>query len=287
MRKPSFVNSIMTALVVVPLLASCGGSVNSSPVVVVDPNGLLLPDCQDGQLIGVNADKTLTCVSALSGMLKPDPCLPGTQALSSVTDSVTGLNTLTCVNKGSGTNDVTTTARIMNATTKINDLQTQVTTITTGGGSRGKYLGPAALQVNDPAKMRTESAGAIYNNDLEGARAASKQCEATYSTGAHMCSPFEIYESILVGDVLKGTADVGPLVVYMEAWIPPTNVAAVGAEPDAGLSESCGAHTYPTADRAWRNTFFTFAAPAGSAVRVAKFDASIGCSTRTPIACCK
>src|SRR4051812_14124631 len=102
MPKASFVSLFKTALVAIPLIASCDGNVNISPMVVVDPSGLMLPDCQDGQLIGVNSDKTLTCVTALSGMLKPPNCKLGTQVLTSLKDSVTGIVTLSCIDKGSG-----------------------------------------------------------------------------------------------------------------------------------------------------------------------------------------
>ncbi len=86
MRKQSIVNSFKTALVALPLLASCGGNVGTAQV-LVDPNGLMLPDCQDGQLIGVNPDKSLTCVSALSGMLAPPTC-GANQALTSMKNTV-------------------------------------------------------------------------------------------------------------------------------------------------------------------------------------------------------
>lgn len=274
MRKQSIVNSFKTALVALPLLASCGGNVGTAQV-LVDPNGLMLPDCQDGQLIGVNPDKSLTCVSALSGMLAPPTC-GANQALTSMKNTGTGKNELSCVNKGSGLNDVTTQTRITKAMTDVTNLQTMVTQITSGGGTRSRYVGPSTATSNGDIKAP---------GSLEGIRAGQSLCQTDYGTNSHVCTPFEIYESVVVGDVLNGTADVGPLMVYMEAWVPP--FAAGGSEPSAGLSENCGGHTYLTGDRRWHNTFFTFNAPTGSTVRVPKFDAGVSCNTAVRLACCK
>ena len=276
MRMQSIVNSFKTALVALPLLASCGGSVGTAQV-LVDPNGLMLPDCQDGQLIGVNPDKSLTCVSALSGMLAPPTCLPGTQALTSMKDAATGKIVLSCVTKGSGANDVTTSTRITKAQTDVNNLQTMVNQITSGGGTRSRYVG-ASTATSD---------GDVKTGTLEGIRAAAQLCTTDFGAGAHVCTPFEIYESVIVGDVLDGNTNVGPLMVYMEAWVPP--FAAGGTEPTAGLSENCGGHTYRTGDRKWHNTFFTFAAPpgGGSTTRVPRFDAGQSCASIVKLACCK
>lgn len=279
MRKPSFVNSFKTALVVVPLLASCGGSVNTSPMVVVDPNGLMLPDCQEGQLVGVDANQNLTCVSAVSGMLTPPNCLPGTQALTSTKDAM-GNNVLSCVNKGSGMNDVTTSTRISTAVTKVTNLQSTVTMITVGGGTRAKYIGPSTNTTDGILA----AAGSIH-----GARAADLICSTDYNipgVNAHMCTPFEIYESLVIGDKLnQQSAVVGPLMVYMESWRLPYGTGT--SEPTAGLIENCGAGTYDTGDHIWQNTVFTFAAPTGSSVKVAKFDETKSCHTQYQIACCK
>lgn len=276
MRKPSFVNSFKTALLVVPLLASCGSNVNTSPVVVVDPNGLLLPDCQDGQLIGVNADQTLTCVTALSGMLKRPNCPAGTHALTSLKDSVTGQNSLSCIEKGSGANDASTTTRINNASTSITNLQTKVTMITSGGGTRAKYLGPSTNTSN----------GAVISGTVMGEHAANLVCEASYpgNTGAHLCSPFEIYESILIGDKLtQASVDPGPLMVHMQGWIQ----LAGATESTTGPNENCGSQTYPTGHKVWKNTIFNFAAPVGGGPKVAKFDTRASCATAYKLACCK
>jgi len=235
----------------------------------------MLPDCQDGQLIGVNPDKSLTCVSALSGMLAPPTC-GANQALTSMKNTATGQNELSCVNKGSGLNDVTTQTRITKATTDVTNLQTMVTQITSGGGTRSRYVGASTAVTNGDI---------LAPGSLEGIRAGQSLCATDFGANSHVCTPFEIYESIVVGDVLDGNTNVGPLMVFMEAWVPP--FAAGGSEPNAGVSENCGGFTYKTADRKWHNTFFTFSAPTGSAVRVPKFDASVGCSTAVKLACCK
>lgn len=208
-------------------------------------------------------------------MLAPPTC-GANQALTSMKNTGTGKNELSCVNKGSGLNDVTTQTRITKAMTDVTNLQTMVTQITSGGGTRSRYVGPSTATSNGDIKAP---------GSLEGIRAGQSLCATDYGTNSHVCTPFEIYESVVVGDVLNGTADVGPLMVYMEAWVPP--FAAGGSEPSAGLSENCGGHTYLTGDRRWHNTFFTFNAPTGSTVRVPKFDAGVSCNTAVRLACCK
>jgi hypothetical protein len=236
----------------------------------------MLPDCQDGQLIGVNPDKSLTCVSALSGMLAPPTCTAG-QVLTSMKNTVSGQNELSCVNTGNGLNDVATQTRITKATTDITDLQMKVTQITTGGGIRSRYAGP--------------STKAYMGNLLDanyagkGPRQGNLICAAQYGVNAHICTPFEMYESVVIGDVLDGTTDVGPLMVYMESWIP--TFGGAGSEPNAGLADNCGGFTYETAHAEWRNTFFSFAIPTGGTVRVPRFTANIPCGTSASLACCK
>lgn len=274
MRKQSIVNSFKTGLLALPLLASCGGNVGTAQV-LVDPNGLILPDCSDGQLIGIKPDNSRECISIRSGKLvPPNPTCKDTEALGTMKDG-SGNNQLVCVPKGSGANDVATQTRITNAQTNITNLQTMVTQVQSGGGTRSRYVGQSSVRATGDVKTGT----------LEGIRAANKLCENDYGAGSHTCTPFEIYESVIVGDKLDGTADVGPLMVYMAAWVPP--FAAGGTEPTAGLSENCGGHTYGTGDRRWHNTAFTFAVPTGGTIRVPRFDASVSCANMYFLACCK
>jgi hypothetical protein len=281
MRTQSIVNSFKAALVVAPLLASCGSTAPSS--VIVDPNNaLMLPDCQEGQLIGVNADKSLSCVSALAGMLSPPTCLPGTQALTSEKDPVTGTISLKCIVKGTGVNDTTTSTRITNATTNINNLQSMLTTIASGGGVRSKFIGITTAQTTGLMKTSQLTNGGPY--------AAAQLCEAQFGagSGAHMCTPFEIYESVLVGNILDGSTDYGPAWAYLEGWNDPAG-SKTGTAPsyyDAGLAENCGAGSYGTGDRHWKGTLFSFKNNLSN-VRVPQFVSNTNCASSYPIACCK
>jgi hypothetical protein len=276
MRTQSIVNSFKTALVVAPLLASCGSTAPSG--VIVDPNnGLMLPDCTEGQLIGINPDKSLSCVSALSGMLSPPTCLPGTEALTSEKDPVTMTTSLKCVVKGSGVNDATTSTRISNATTATMNLASMVTTIQSGGGVRSKFVGLSTALTTGAISVKTP-----------GLPQAKTLCEADFGagSGAHMCTPFEIFESVIAGNILNGSAAVGPAWVYMAAWSNPFPDPARD-EPSAGLSDNCGAYTYGTADHKWRGTTMTYKLNQSS-VYVPEFNSNTPCFTANlPIACCK
>ena len=150
---------------------------------------------------------------------------------------------------------------------------------TSGGGTRSKFLGPSKNVVD----------GQIYAQGMaqQGGRAVATICNADFNTtGAHMCTPFEIYESLVIGDILnQASPDVGPLQVYMQSWTRPFDPGT--SEPMAGLNENCGGQTYKTNDRRWHNTHFTFSAPSGSTTKVAKFDQSPFCNVMAKIACCK
>jgi hypothetical protein len=260
-------------------LASCGGGGVTG--VTVGPGGLMLPDCKDGQLIGVDASKNLSCVSALSGMLSPPACLPGTQALTSTKDPVTGVVSLSCINKGTGTNDMTTETRITNATNSVNNLVTKLTMIQSGGGIRSKYVGHST----------NATVGLIQSGNSSGIHAANLICANDLALPtAHMCTPFEIYESVVTaqpGDKLDGSADVGPYWVYLEGWNDPSTSVN---DALAGLNENCGSYTYKTHDHAWDGMTFLFQAwTGGPGVRVPRFNTGAPaqyCSASFQIACC-
>ena len=80
MRKQVLINTLRAAVVAVPVLAGCGGTGGGGGV-VLPPGGLTFPDCTDGQLIAVGADRTLSCTSAPVGKLTPTACQAGTQAM--------------------------------------------------------------------------------------------------------------------------------------------------------------------------------------------------------------
>ena len=76
MRKRQATSSFAVPFLV--LLAACGGSTTSGAV--IPEGGLVFPDCQDGQLLGVDANRGYVCVS-VSGSTATAPVCTSTQAL--------------------------------------------------------------------------------------------------------------------------------------------------------------------------------------------------------------
>lgn len=271
MRTKNLITSLRTALVAAPLLAAaCGGNTGTGGI-VLPPGGLTLPDCTDGQLIAVGADRTLSCASAPTAKLSPPACQDGVQALTYEND------TLKCVNKGSGTTDVTLKGRIDKLTTDTADLTTKINDLKVGGGAKSVYVGNSNNAVN----------GAISSNGLTGLAAAADICGTKFGAGAHMCTVFEIYDSVASGKINSTTTYASKAWVYMVGWNSPAG-ANTGTDPKAGLNDNCGGYTYPTGDRQWYGTAFTFDKVATMQFAPRFYGGSeAACSASFPIACCK
>ena len=115
MRKRQATSSFAVPFLV--LLAACGGSTTSGAV--IPEGGLVFPDCQDGQLLGVDANRGYVCVS-VSGSTATAPVCTSTQAL-----TVEG-GALKCVEKGTGSTTTELSTQITALEKKYTDLNTKV-----------------------------------------------------------------------------------------------------------------------------------------------------------------
>src|SRR5262245_19702351 len=111
-------HSLKTALLIAPLLAGCG---KGGGTIMITGGGLTLKDCPDGSLVGIDGMGGTDCVTPTAGALNTAPCAPNTQALNS-DDGMT----VKCVNKGTGTTDTSTVARIQKDQTSITDLRNKL-----------------------------------------------------------------------------------------------------------------------------------------------------------------
>ena len=59
------------------------------------------------------------------------------------------------------------------------------------------------------------------------------------------------------------------------------------SEPKAGLSDNCAGYTYPTGDKKWTGTSFSWAQVAFTGRFAPKFIANTKCSDLRKILCCK
>ena len=291
MRNHVLVTSLRTALLALPLMAACGGN-SAGGGVIVPPGGLTLPDCAQGQLISVGADRTLGCTQALTTSLSPPSCPAGTHALNA-TDG-----TLVCAAKGNGTTNTDLRAAIDNVSQKTTNLVNQVASFGGGGGS-AKFCGLSPVQ--------SANGAALSDGGADGIPAATSICGkvAACGTGAHMCSVFEMYESAASG-VLNNNMDVALSWVYSASWSQEFSDPAQ-SQAGSGQSDNCGSFTYPTADRKWYGTAVewkvsgtgkkallfhsgpgsTFTPTSTTANTAATNTFAVPCSSKLPIACCK
>lgn len=276
---------LWSALLLAPLLGACGGQ-DLPPIDV--PPGITLPSCLDGQLLGTNASGQLECRSAPTTMLKAPSC-GDTQVLTA--DGVAA----TCVEKGGGDSGVNTQARITTVTQKVNDLSTRVNNFKPGG-AKSLFVGTTD----------TPTVGKITFTGVDnGIPAATAQCNAKFA-GSHMCSTYEMFDSVVDGKMLKAGSATAKAWVYMAGWSFPmgtptanSNATSAGG-PQEGTSDNCGSYTYPTADRKWTGTAVEYAklqtgdwglkfhaGPSSGTVGTADYIDGAPCNKKYVIACCK
>jgi len=118
---------------------------------------------------------------------------------------------------------------------------------------------------------------------LFGIGAASKKCEAEFGAGAHMCTVFELFDSVSTNVIKQATA-IPASWVYMEGWNTPV---ANPSNPGEGLNENCASYNYDTADQKWQGMQFTWATTALNNVDKALHFKNVACNATLPISCCK
>jgi len=269
MRKNIFATSLTTALLALPLLAGCKGG---GTMIVIPPQGLTLPDCAAGQLISVGQDKVLGCTQALTTNLSPPSC-PAKYALNAFDGN------LVCMPVGTGSTNSDLQAAITNVVTKTTNIQNQITNFG-GGGGAARYCGQTS----------GNTTGRILNGTAVGVKAAADLCSqvAACGAGSHMCTPYEMFESVSANAITQAQT-ITKSWVYMASW---QNFSATANEPTSGLNDNCGSYTYGTGDLEWRGTAVKWE-PRNNGEKVLKFFTSNRtpegtlCSASLPIACCK
>ena len=275
MRRTIFLTSLTMALAV-PLLSGCpGNSVGS--MVVVPPGGITLPNCDDGQLIAVDGQRNMNCTQALTAGLAPPDCSAGQNLVLNAYDGK-----LECMPKATGGSNTTLTSVINKV---VSDTATIEQTINSfkAGGSAAKYCGQYSAAQNPN--------GAISSNGVTGVSAAANLCSQVQGcgAGAHMCTVYEMYESVASGTITSAMT-ISQSWVHMQAW-----QHNGGDTANNGLNDNCGGWTYPTADKAWYGTTVEWKA-ASTGPKALHFASGTGaqtaparsprCSERFPIACC-
>ncbi|MBL9005726.1 MAG: hypothetical protein JNJ46_15830 [Myxococcales bacterium] len=275
MRRNIFLTSLTTALLAVPLLAGCGNN-STGTKVIVGPDGLEFEDCSDGQLIGVsmvNGARKTSCTQALTSGLAPPDCSTSPNLVLNAYDGK-----LECMPKATGGANTTVTNVINKVVSDTNTIEQTINSIK-GGGAAAKYCGQYSAAQNPN--------GAISGNGVTGVAGAANLCAqvAGCGSGAHMCTVYEMYESVAAGHV-TAAMNISQSWVHMSSW--QHNGRAGQATPNNGLADNCGEWTYPTGDLQWFGTTVEWkAAQTGpKALHFASGPGVVGCAQRFPIACC-
>lgn len=274
MRRTIFLTSLTTALLAVPLLVGCGNN-STGTIVTVPAGGITLPDCLDGQLIAVDATRTMSCTQALTAGLAPPDCSVVANSALNAYDGI-----LECMPKGAGGTNAGLKTIINKAASDTATIENTINSIK-GGGATAKYCGQYNLGgTNNPN-------GAITGgNGITGIAGAANLCAGVQGcgAGAHMCTVYELYESVAAGTV-TAAMNISQSWVHMSSWQWNGGNAA-----NTGLNDNCGDWTYPTGDRAWYGTTVEWKAaitgPKALHFAGASSTAGISCASRFPIACC-
>ena len=268
MRRTIFLTSLKTALLAVPLLVGCGGNTTIQPV-VVPPGGITLPDCTDGQLIAVAADRTMSCTQALTAGLAPPDCSTVANSALNAYDGI-----LECMPKGAGGTNAGLKTIINKVKMDTDTIESTINQIS-GGGAAAKYCGQYTTPVN----------GAITgNNGVTGVAGAANLCQTVPAcgAGARMCTVYDMYNSVVFGSI---PATLSASWVLMLSW----QHNSTSQNPAAnGLADNCSGFTYPTGDKFWYGTTVEWksALTGQKALHFASGPNVVKCSDTKPIACC-
>lgn len=235
-----------------------------------------LPKCAENEYL-TYASGGLTCIALTGGTVSvPDCTGNGGQLLTFTTSGE--FSKFTCTDKGAtalSTTDITT---VNNLYQKLVTLGTDLTTI-----EKSPRQSAAIWVGNTDAKTN----GAIASNGNTGIAGAADMCASKFGAGAHMCTVYDIYTSVAVGKLSSQTEQAQKAWVYQASWNTPSGLGS-GTDPKAGLGENCGGYTYPTGDRAWFGTAFTFTKLATMQYAPRFFSGGdAACSATLPVACCK
>ena len=241
MRRTIFLTSLKTALLAVPLLLAAAATRRFNQSWLV-PGGITLPDCTDGQLIAVAADRTMSCTQALTAGLAPPDCNTVANSALNAYDGI-----LECMPKGAGGTNAGLKTIINKVKMDTDTIESTINQIS-GGGAAAKYCGQYGKPiVNDAGNPNGAITG---NNGVTGVAGAANLCQTVQGcgAGAHMCTVYELYESAAAGTL---PATISQSWVHMQSWV--HNQAA--QVPSAnGLADNCSGWTYPTGDKLWYGT---------------------------------
>lgn len=267
------ISTLRSVLLLTPFLISCSGDVRTAKGAECLFNPI---PCQEGDLIGVGADRTLTCIQIPPYDFRPQNCLDD-QAMTAEN------GVLKCVNKGNGRTDPSISARVMQLQSQLNQIDGTVNLLKNGIALRSRFLGLSA----------NTTTGRIINTTKVGLSAAAAYCAEKYTPAARMCTVYEMYEAVATGQITDNMT-ITKAWVYMAGWNNPANADPTPSaqEGDAGMNENCGSYRYSGQSNNWVGTavawqnmpYFDMANEKG--LKFFSGSPQAACNMRYPIACC-
>ncbi|MBL9040752.1 MAG: hypothetical protein JNM83_04070 [Myxococcales bacterium] len=263
------------------LLSACDGTTSTGAV--IPAGGLNFPNCPDGSLLGIDANRGYICVS-VSASTATAPVCTASQAL-----TVEG-GALKCVEKGTGNTTKEISDQITSLEAKYTNLNNKVNDIQTPSGIGSQFVGQTDLKFSGKIVGPT--------NQVAGVGGAADACIAKFGKGAHMCTPFELFLSASAKHpAFTSTTTMPQGWVYMIGWnrgLTVSGVPSALAEDDyAGVGENCGGFTQGDSTKGWVGTVAAWndsvstRAPSGTKALHFTINATTTCDKTFPITCCR
>ena len=189
------------------------------------------------------------------------------------------VSSLSCVDKGTSGGSIDLT-KLTNLESSVTTLGTLVNEVKNGPrGAAAVYQGPTTDK---------QIGNILKGGDDNALVSAAKLCAAQYGAGAHMCTPHDVYESVLAGKLSSANNLTEKLWVYAARG---NNPIAGSSSALQGLGENCGSYTYPTGDKNWSGTAIT----TGTITETGRWGVRFHTGSEAPcntngnykIACCK
>jgi len=274
-------NKFIYVLGLAPLLAGADTAQLQQDVVVNT-----LPACQSGQYL-VYQGGGVTCQTIAGGSLMLPNCKGNGQILTSAGNGDAG-GQLTCTAKGMPSLSGSDITLINTLETDIMTIKTDITQI------QNNPPGAASVFVGETAAATLYN-GTFAANGATGIRNAAAICAAQFGAGAHMCSVYDMYSSVVSAgqnpaNKFNPAANLPQAWVYQMAWQQPLTTTTKN-EPSAGLADNCASGQYGTADQGWKGTTVVWEPLQYNNQMALKFPGwgggAVPCSSMLPIACCK
>jgi hypothetical protein len=245
---PRFCFLVASGLLV--MLSGCGG--------IAEP-ALDLPVCPDGDLLTTAPTGELLCVSPAM-----EPLCTKTQVLTSDEQGLrcTDLNAL----------DGPAFAE------RLAQLRFQVVDHSL---ARDRYLGRGATFVG--LSERTYYGRLMESGDDNGIAGGARLCGLQYGLGAHVCTVYEMYNSVAAGLINENTS-------IARGWLyfPAGNAQPSAYEIDAGQADTCASFTNTLSSNGHRGVLLEWAPlPTGPRGFLYHGGNSARCANPFPLLCCR